>query len=200
MARKRAGSDEERLDDASMERVIGYLKEKGATKKAACQMLNISYNTTRLDKLIEGHLKRKEDEARRRAEKRGKPATKEEVSYVITEYLSGNTLESISRSIYRGTTFVHNILREYAVPERNTSVDYFRPRLIPDDAVRSEFSLGELVYSARYDTLANIVSEIPHRDGKVYRVWLKGDWQQYAAQPAWELASLAKLREEGITV
>ena len=198
MARKSAKSDEEKLDDATLERVIAYLKEKGATKKGACGMLNIAYNTTRLDKLIEMYLKRKEDNARRRKEKVGKPATKEEVSYVITEYLSGNTITDISKSIYRGSTFVHSILREYAVPERNTSVDYFRPRLIPDEAARDEFAIGETVYSARYDTLAKIVAEKPHKEGKVYQVWLKGDWQQFANQPAWELASLAKLREEGI--
>ncbi len=198
MARKT--NDDEKLDDATLERVIAYLKEKGATKKAACGMMNISYNTTRLDKLIEMYLKRKEDNARRRKEKVGKPATKEEISYVITEYLSGNTITDISKSIYRGTTFVHSILRDYAVPERNTSVDYFRPKMIPEEAVRIEFAVGETVYSARYDTLAKIVGEKPHKEGKVYQVWLKGDWQQFAYQPAWELASLAKLREEGIVV
>ncbi len=201
MARRRAGSDEERLDDASMERVIKYLAEKGATKKAACQMLCISYNTTRLDKLIESYLKKKEDVARRRSEKRGKPATKEEIDYVITEYLSGATLDSIGKSLYRGTTFIHNILEEYAVPARNTSHDYKRPQLIPDEAVRTEFSLGEVVYSARYDSLAEVVKEVPHKLGKVYRIWLKDDkWKQYAYQPAWELASLEKLRSIGVGI
>ena len=53
MARKAKVSDDERLDGNSIERVIKYLSEKGATKKVACQMLNIAYNTTRLDKVIE---------------------------------------------------------------------------------------------------------------------------------------------------
>jgi hypothetical protein len=198
MARKTARSDDERLDDNSLERVIAYLQEKGATKKVACQILNISYNTSRLDKLIETYKQKKENDARRRAEKRGKPATKEEVSFIVSEYLEGNTLDSISKSLYRGTSFIKNILDAYAVPERNSSPDYFKPRLIPDEAVRTEFKENEIVYSARYDTLAKIIKEVPHKLGKVYQIWLKGEWQQYAYQPAWELASLQKLREEGI--
>lgn len=200
MARGRS-KDEEKLDDNSMERVIKYLAEKGATKKVACQMLNISYNTTRLDKLIEVYQKKKADDARRRAEKRGTVATKQEIDFVVTEYLTGATIDSICKSLFRGPTFVHNILEAYAVPTRNTSPDYFKPNLIPDDAVRTEFREGEVVYSARYDSLAQIVKEVPHKEGKVYRIWLKDDkWLQYANQPAWELASLQKLREEGIGI
>jgi hypothetical protein len=198
MARRRAGSDEEKLDDNSIERVIKYLEEKGATKKNACQMLAISYNTARLDKLIESYLKKKEDTARRRAEKRGKPAEKAEVDFVVTEYLAGATIDSICKSLYRGSTFVHNILEEYAVPERNQSHDYFHPKLIPDEAVRAHFMEGEVVYSARYDSLAKVVKEV---QDKVYRIWLQDEkWKQYAYQPAWELASLQKLRDSGIAI
>lgn len=201
MARKRAGSEDERLDDNSLERVISYLSEKGATKKVACQMLGIAYNTARLDKLIETFKEKKARDAQRRAEKRGKPATKEEVDFVVTEYLSGATIESISKSLYRGSTFIHSILEQYAVPSRNLTHCYKRPQLIPDDAVRTEFKIGEVVYSARYDSLAKIELEVPHKEGKVYRIWLKDEkWLQHSYQPAWELASLQKLRDAGIGI
>ena len=198
MANKRARSDEERLDDPTFERVIKYLAEKGSTKKIACQILNISYNTARLDKLIEQHKTKKENDAKRRAEKRGKPATDAEISFTISEYLEGNTLDGISKSLFRGTVFIKSILEQHAVPERNSSPDYFHPKLIPEEAVRTEFKIGEKVWSARYDALAEILFEVPHPQEKVYRVYLYGNQNMYAYQPASELASLEKLKEAGV--
>ena len=46
--------EHEKLDDATIERVIGLLEgEKPITKKEACEALNIRYNTTRLKNIIE---------------------------------------------------------------------------------------------------------------------------------------------------
>ena len=198
----RRGSEDEKLDDASMLKVIAGLEaEKPITKKDACAILNISYNTSRLDKLIEAFKTKKEQEAKRRAEKRGKPATLDEAQFIITEYLEGKPIDAISKGTYRGTTFVKNILEKYGVPERSTSPDYFHPKLIPEAAMRTEFKEGEHVYSARYDSMATIKAEIPHKDGKVYRVWLDDErWQQSAYQPVWELASLQHIRDMGITI
>ena len=53
--------DGEKLDDANIERVIGLLnQEKPITKKAACEALNISYNSTRLTRIIDEYHERKE--------------------------------------------------------------------------------------------------------------------------------------------
>lgn len=198
MAGRRKVNTEERLDDASIERVIKYLEEKGSTKKNACQILNISYNTTRLDKLINDFIKKKEEDARRRAEKRGKPANNQEISYIISEYLAGSPLSSIASSIYRGTAFVKSVLDSYAVPERNSSPDYFHPKLIPEEASRPRFGVGEKVYSARYDVLADVEKEY-EKDGQYYyRLYLRGEWMQYCYQPAHEIASLEKLKEVGV--
>lgn len=196
----RAKNTDERLDDATIERVIEYLETKGATKKNACGMLNISYNTARLDKIIESYIQKKENDAKRRAEKRGKPPTAEEIGYVITEYLAGTPISSISNSIYRGTTFIKRILVTHAVPERQSSPDYYHPNLIPDAAVRESFNIGELVYSARYDTLAIIDKELVQNDMFIYRIWLKGNWLQFAYQPAYELASLEEIRKMGVSL
>ena len=44
----------ENLTETNIEKVIGLLEqEKPITKKQACEILNISYNTTRLTKIIE---------------------------------------------------------------------------------------------------------------------------------------------------
>lgn len=194
MAKK---NEDERLDDNSILRVIKYLEDKKATKKVACQMLNISYNTARLDKLIEQFIQKKEADAKRRSEKRGTPATEAEVQFIITEYLEGNTIDNISKSLFRGTTFVKAILDRYHVPERDTSVNYFKPKLIPEETIRDRFSINENVWSARYNTMVNICKEMRQNGINIYRVWIPRDGQ-YAYQPAYELASLDFLRDKGI--
>lgn len=192
--------DSEKLDPDNLDRVIKLLEdEKPITKKEACNILNIAYNTTRLASLIEKHKEKKERDRQRRAEKRGKPATPDEVKYIVSGYLEGTTIDSLSNSTHRPTTFVKQILDRYSVPIRNRSHDYFRPELIPDGAVRTKFDMGETVYSARYDSLCRVEGEFPHPDEYVYRVWLISDrWQQYAYQPASELASLKHLEEVGV--
>jgi hypothetical protein len=186
-----------------MDRVIAALEqEKPITKKAACEMLAIAYNTTRLGKLIEDYQKKKAREAGRRANLRGKPATSEEITYVIQEYLEGSTIDALTKSTFRPANFIKHILEKYSVPIRATSHDYFKPELIPEGAARERFTVGEKVYSARYDSMANIEAEQPHpSEGWVYRIWLLSDrWLQYAYQPANELASLEHLRTLGVRV
>ena len=141
-------------------------------------------------------------EAERRAALRGKPATQDEIVYVIQEYLEGSTVDAITKSAYRSTSFVKSILEKYAVPIRATSHDYFRPELIPEGAVRNRFKVGERVYSARYDSMCEIETEKESAEhGWVYRVWLLSDkWLQYAYQPVYELASLEHLRAVGVRV
>lgn len=195
--------DSELLTDANIERVIaGFESTPKMTKKDACAILGIAYNTTRLDSLVEKYLEKKARDAQRRANLRGKPATQDEVVYVIQEYLEGATIDSISKATYRGVNFVKHILEKYDVPIRQTSHDYFKPELIPDGATRDRFQVGEVVYSARYDSVARIDAEQHDaRHGWIYRVWLLAEkWKQSAYQEAHELASLEHLRKAGVRV
>ena len=199
----RANKENELLTDANIERVIaGFEATPKMTKKDACAILGIAYNTTRLDGIVEKYKEKKERDASRRAALRGKPATSDEIVYTIQEYLEGATIDAISKSIYRGPTFVKAILEKYDVPVRQTSHDYFKPELIPDGAIRERFALGEIVYSARYDSVARIDTEQPHsQHGWIYRIWLLADkWKQSAYQPVEELASLEHLRKLGVRV
>lgn len=199
---KKRTSGEERLEPSYMEKVIeGLEAEKPITKKEACAILNIAYNTTRLDKLISQYKEKKELDASRRKAKRGKPIDAGELDYIISEYLEGATIDSISKGVYRGPAIIKRTLEEHSVPLRKTPHDYFKPELIPDGAVRDNFEIGEKVYSVRYDSMAIIKGEVPHKDGKVYRIWLESeDQQQFAYQPAWELASLQHLKQHGIKI
>jgi hypothetical protein len=205
MARKRSEIEEERMTDANIAKVIKLLEPeegKAITKKDACQILGMAYNTTRLGTIIEEFKKRQERTAKRKAELRGKPATQDEIVYIISEYLNGETVDSITKSTYRGPAFIKQILENNSVPIRQTSHDYFNPELIPDGATRERFKIGEIVYSARYDSIAKIESE--QKDSKygwIYRIWLLAEkWKQSAYQEAYELASLEHLRQIGVKV
>ena len=207
MARTRKASiDNDKLTDTNIARVIKLLNptpesgEKAITKKVACEIIGIAYNTTRLGTIIETYEERVARDKARRAEKRGKAATPEELVYAIQEYLKGETVDSINKSLYRSPSLIKKILEDNAVPIRQLSHSYFKPDLIPEDAVSNKFDLGEIVYSARYDTTAKIEKEYTNKEGFYYRVWLYGDWLQYAYTPAYELASLKHLREIGVVV
>ena len=80
MARTRKASiDNDKLTDTNIARVIKLLNptpesgEKAITKKTACEIIGIAYNTTRLGTLIESYEERIAKEKAKRAEKRGKP-------------------------------------------------------------------------------------------------------------------------------
>lgn len=205
--RKKSATEDELMTAANISRVIRLLEptEEGVkpiTKKDACQILGMSYNTTRLGTIIEEFKKTQARNAERRAALRGKPASKDDIVYIISEYLNEETVDSISKMTYRSPTFIKNILETNAVPIRVPGSTYFTPGLIPDGAVRTRFKLGEIVYSARYDSLARIDTETKtDKYGYIYRVWLLAEkWLQAANQEAYELASLEHLRQLGVRI
>lgn len=205
--RRKTALEEEKMTPANIQRVIALLEpkdpnEKPITKKLACELLGMAYNTTRLGQVLDDFVAKQDRDRKMRASKRGKPATKDEIVYVISEYLSGETVDSISKSTYRSPTFVKGILNDNHVPIRVPGSSYFSPQLIPDGAVRDRFKLGEVVYSSRYDSTARIdKEEFSDKHGWTYRVWLLDDaWQQSAWQEATELASLEHLRELGVRI
>ena len=203
MATRKTRTEIEKLDDANMEKVIAALEqEKPITKKAACEMLAIAYNTTRLASLIEKYKDNKIKIAKRKAALRGKPASKDEIVFIIQEYLEGSTIDALTKSTYRSANFIKHVLESNAVPLRSTSQNYFKPVLIPEHAMRNRFIVGEVVYSARYDSMAKIILEKFNPNyGWIYRIWLMSDkWLQMAYQPSEELASLQHLREIGVKV
>ena len=207
MVKKRSELEEERMTDANIAKVIRLLEpqEEGVkpiTKKDACQILGMAYNTTRLGTIIEQFKEKQARTAKRKAELRGKPVTKDEIVYIISEYLAGEPIDAITKQTYRSAAIIKKVLEDYSVPIRVPGHSYFSPQLVPDGAIRDKFKLGEVVYSARYDSTARIEAEQQHpKHGWVYRIWLLSEkWMQSAYQPAYELASLQHLRELGVRV
>lgn len=205
--RKRSTLEQELMTDANISKVITMLENppegtKAWTKKECCQALGMTYNTTRLGTVIEEYKARVLRTQQRRAELRGKPVSPDDLVFMISEYLAGQSIDAISKSTYRSSGMIKRLLEANAVPLRVPGSSYFTPELIPEGASRERFNIGEVVYSARYDSLARIASEQQRPEyGYIYRVWLLGEQaQQSAYQEAYELASLEHLRKLGVRV
>jgi len=155
----------ENLSPSNIEKVITLLNpQDGArpiTKKEACAILNISYNTARLSSIIDEYLGHKEYVQLRKSQNRGKPATDMEISEVIRDYLSGDSIAAIAKSLYRSSGFVKSIVERVGIPSRGVSKEErLSVSYLPEECVAEEFAPGEIVWSARHHAPAEIRYEL----------------------------------------
>lgn len=182
----------EDLSEAKLKEVIAKLEaDKPITKKEACEMLNITYNTTRLNRIIEEYKENIAYHEKRKKELRKTPLTKEDVAFIISSYLEEGNLSAIEQSTHRGLAVIKRVLNKYNIPLRTASTTYHNPIFLSDDSITEEYIKDDLVYSARYDQPAYISSKFKD----VYRVWLIKD-EQYAMQPYYELGDLRRLQTD----
>jgi hypothetical protein len=190
--------DFERLDDATIARVVLLLEQdKPITKKAACEILNISYNTTRLNKIIEEYRANVEFTKKRRAIMRGKPFSDLELKDMVVKYLSGESISKLAESMYRSTDVVKKKIKELHLPERSKTSTYFNPDMMPDEMVSEVFNIGEMVWSARYNCVAEVKKQDwdERRQCYVYTIWIYGKHNEFGVQPAEELGKLEVLKQ-----
>ena len=155
----------ENLSHENITKVVGLLNpedgSKPITKKEACEILNIAYNTTRLGKIIDDYEDTKSYIATRKSQNRGKPATNGEIAEAVTEYLRGNSVAEIAKGLYRSSGFVKGILDRVGVPTRPATTDERAEcDYIPDECVSEDFRPGEIVWSARHHTTAIVEHEL----------------------------------------
>jgi transposase len=140
LAKRVKKKEGEKLTPENIERVISLLSQaKPITKKEACEILNISYNTTRLKNIIEGYTEEKALDEKRRAANRGKPASNQEIKDVIEWYLEGDNKQEIADRLYRSVTFVTNIIDTVGVPQRKPGQNYVKYEPLPDKCVADRF-------------------------------------------------------------
>ena len=208
----------ENLTDANIQKVINLLEQqKPITKKEACEILNISYNTTRLGKIIEEYKHEKILDEKRRAANRGKPATDHEIQTTIEYYLAGDSVSDIAKSLYRSASFVRDIVEKVGVPQRRAGQTYFDFDPLPVQCVSDRFEAGEIVWSARHQAAAEVVKEQgPSSDGEslVYQIYVFepvvepeekyfSSWGKpgfYASQCAYDLGKLSHLEKYKVNV
>jgi len=156
--------DYENLSTQNIEKVIGLLNpsssQKPITKKEACDILNIAYNTTRLNKIIEDYHDRKEYTAARKKKLRGRPASSAEIAEACESYLQGGTISEISKSLFRSPAFVRSLLETVGVPQRPASKEEkLGSHYYPDELMADEYASGEIAWSATYHAAV----EVKHR-------------------------------------
>ena len=216
--------EHENLSDANIEKVKALLEtEKPITKKEACEILNITYNTTRLSKIIEEYDSKIETERKLRAANRGKPASEYEISTIVEDYLGGDSLKDISEKLYRSTDFVKRIIDEVGVPQGAAGENYSNYGPLPDQCVAESFNVGEFVWSSKYGSIGEITRDLGpsttsglpvyevyiHQridpdamliDGKRYSYQPEKGGGFYCAQVSYDLGSLTHLAKYGVDV
>jgi hypothetical protein len=213
--------EHEKLTDSNISHVIGLLKaEKPITKKSACDILNIAYNTTRLNTIMENYVSRKEYEKSRKDKNRGKPVTKDETKTIISGYLTGSPIVEIAGLLYRSPGFIKAVLNRIGVPEKQTGDEKNEVAILPDECVAMEFKPGQVVWSASYHAPCEIVREVSNSDSviyeekygcKVYKIYILEALDEvnrdfpnvtvggfHASSPAYDLGSLEHLAEYDI--
>ena len=162
----------EKLDDASLTRVQEALtSDSPITKKEACEMLNISYNTTRLNKILADFDETMQYRAVRKSQLKGTKATDAEVKQVIEWYLAEHPISEIAKSLYRSSTFVKNIINRVGVPEKRPATEQgtgAKVGYLPDECVSESFEIGEKVWYARQDLPAIIKKIMPNTEQTNY--------------------------------
>ena len=156
----------EKLSFDNIERVIQQLEQDNPiTKKEACGMLNIRYNTTRLQRIIDDHLDLKSFRETRKAQNKGKMATQDEIRSVVKMYLDGDNISEIANSLYRSPAFVKNIVERVGVPQKLADSDYEgkRKAMLPEQCVAEEFEYNEKVWYPKKNRFAIIKDEITQK-------------------------------------
>ncbi len=192
--------EHELLDNANIKKVKELLEqEKPITKKAACQLLNITYNVKRLGSIVEQYVERIESRKRLFAANRGKSWSVLDTKQLVMSYLKGHSVSDLSSALFRSNGAIKKKLELCGVPLRKTEAGYFNPELLPDDCAKEDYREGELVWSSRYCCVVEVgkLFQVHEHHGNVYSIWIYGKHNQSGYQPWYELGELPVLVEIG---
>lgn len=158
MVRRVKKKDYENLSDSNISKVITLLNEKTPiSKKAACDILNIAYNTARLQRIIDDYEDKIEYRAIRKKQNRGRAATDAEIREAVERYLSGDAISEIAAGLFRSSGFIRSLIDRVGVPtaSKESGISY-----LPEACIAEDFSPGEIVWSATYQKPARIDHEL----------------------------------------
>ena len=187
-----------------MPEVIAKLEaEKPITKKLACEMLGIAYNTTRLENLIQEYKDDLDRVKLRKKQVRKEAVTEETVREGAKEYLvNGMPINEIAEFAYRTPLLVKTWLERYGALLPKTSPNPLNPEYVPEACMSSDFEEGELVYINGYCSFGIIKREIKSKTAeaagyKAYRILLLGDERQHVNYMSCDICAVEHL---GFTV
>lgn len=214
MAAKRGvkAKEHENLSDTNVRKVIALLEgSPSITKKEACTILNIAYNTTRLSKIIESFKESQELAKRMREKKRGTPADKDEIKWIVQSFIRGDSVTDIAKKNYRSVAFINHLIESLGVPKRAKGDEAHKVVLLPDSCMGESFFDGEIAWSAKYHAPCKVLKKL--EDTRYYDTWGTSCYKVWvferseetfnqggfnAFQPAYDLGRLSHLDEYGI--
>ena len=207
--------EHENLSDTNIRKVISLLRgDKPISKKEACSTLNIAYNTTRLQNIIDDFEETQAYREKRKSQNKGKAATQDEVVDAVTRFLSGDAISEIAAGLYRSSGFIKAIIERTGVPQKGEN----KYDILPEQCVAESFEEGEIVWSAKYHGPAIIKKECTNIDyekkyeSKCYNIWvikkISDDYSERwstargagfnASQLAYDLGKLTHLEKYGV--
>lgn len=167
----------------------------GGTKKGACDILGVSNNKT-MESLLEEYDNKLRVDKEIRAKKRKQAVTSQELAEIISDHLSGYSMQELSEIYYRSAdTIKHHLVKNGALIRTHTKIDQLSPPLLPEECMSDSFDIGQFVWSAKYNCIAKVMSLF----GNAYRIRVWGEGiMQYAYQASCELGNLAHLEAIGV--
>lgn len=189
--------------DKMPEVIAAVQADKPITKKAACEMLGIAYNTTRLDTLIQEYYDNLERVKLRKQQTRKEAVTQELVQEWARDYLvNGMPINEIAEYAYRTPLLIKTWLERFGALLPKTSPNPLNPDYVPDACRSDDFEEGELVYVNGYCSFGIIKKEITSKSAeaagyKAYRILLLGDSRQFVNYMSCDICAVEHL---GFTV
>lgn len=192
----------ELITEDNVAKVINMLeREKDPiSKREACDVLNISYNTTRLAKIITEHKETLAAREERRKRLAKVPVSERERLSIISDYLSGDPVAEIERTSGRSRSVIERIIIQANIPTRADCRGFL---LIDDNALAQDYKKDDLVFSAMDGTVAFIEKIVTntHPDNlPAYKIFcVKDYWDTFTRTRPWfELADLRNVQRLGI--
>lgn len=194
----------EKLDDATVSRVIGLLEsDTPITKKAACEILNIAYNTTRLGTIITEFRDKAERRKKNFEKNRGQPLSDSDIAYIVRGILIGETVSELSEMLFRSPGQINRVVEQLGVPRKVRGESLANTQLLPDECVIKHAEPGDIVWSARYHAAAEVIKNIgvSVNGYDMYRIYVYEPTENkrrggfYAAQSIEDLGSLKHLEK-----
>lgn len=171
--------DHENLTDANILKVISLLEgEKPITKKEACEILNIAYNTTRLTSIIDNYKHKVEHDKKMRERNRGKPISEDEIKDIVKMYLSGSTVSDIAQTLFRPTNLIKSTVEKLGIPKKPSLEERVVPSILPEQCIADSFTPGQQVWSAVYHAPCEVIEEMTNinyeakHSSKCYKIYV----------------------------
>ena len=169
-----AKAPKQEIPESKIRNAIWYLKT-GKTKKFVCEFLGISYNTKKLDTIIEDFHKGIEREAALKKAAKTKIFTQKEKESIAKQYLAGEAQSTLAEQYFISPQRIKNILMEMNTPIRGrgknseAKVDHIEQDL------ETKFKAGDKVFLAKYNCFA-IIHQVFDED---YVEYLESGRQKY---------------------